>query len=152
VMASSVDRRIEGDLPEDMGQCDPASLIRPRSTEPIGACGRVPRLTGRTHDRKRPAVQTREKVLASRGPSTHVLGPANDANIGRHCEEQSDEAISGGGFAYRRAVGGPGLWPFVGKIRPVRGRAIAADAPRRLVSIMFAPVLVRASQRRSSAG
>ena len=42
-MASSVDRRIEGYLSEDMGQRDPASLIRPRSTEPIEACGRVPR-------------------------------------------------------------------------------------------------------------
>jgi len=43
VMASSVDRRIEGDLSEDMGQRDPASLIRPRSTEPIRACGLPPR-------------------------------------------------------------------------------------------------------------
>src|SRR5208337_5064086 len=32
-------------------------------------------ITGRTHDRKRPAVRTGEKVLASRRPSTHVLGP-----------------------------------------------------------------------------
>jgi hypothetical protein len=42
-MASSVDRRIEEYLSEDMGHCDPESLIRPRFTEPIGACGRVPR-------------------------------------------------------------------------------------------------------------
>ena len=42
-MASSVDRRIEGDLSEDMGQRDPASLIRPRSTEPIRAWGLPPR-------------------------------------------------------------------------------------------------------------
>ena len=38
-MASSVDRRIERYLPEDMGHCDPGSLIRPRSTDPIRACG-----------------------------------------------------------------------------------------------------------------
>jgi hypothetical protein len=43
MMASSVDRRIEGDLSEDMGQRDPASLITPRSTEPIRACGLPPR-------------------------------------------------------------------------------------------------------------
>ena len=39
MMASSVDRRIERYLPEDMGHCDPGSLIRPRSTDPIRACG-----------------------------------------------------------------------------------------------------------------
>src|SRR5712691_6715439 len=39
-------------------------------------------MTGRTHDRKRPAVHTREKVLASRGPSTHVLGPAKGRTRG----------------------------------------------------------------------
>jgi hypothetical protein len=43
VMASSVDRRIEGDLSRTVGHDDPVSLIRPRSTEPIAACGRVPR-------------------------------------------------------------------------------------------------------------
>src|SRR2546429_3144362 len=42
-MASSVNRRIEGYLPRVMGQRDPAGLIRPRSTEPIRACGRAPR-------------------------------------------------------------------------------------------------------------
>src|SRR6266436_4335788 len=42
-MASSVDRRIEGYLSRDMRQRDPAGLIRPRSTEPIRACGQVPR-------------------------------------------------------------------------------------------------------------
>jgi hypothetical protein len=43
-MASSVNRRIEGHLSRDMGQRDPAGLIRPRSTEPIRACGLAPRL------------------------------------------------------------------------------------------------------------
>jgi len=38
-MASSVNRRIEGHLSEDMGHCDPESLIRPRPAEPIRACG-----------------------------------------------------------------------------------------------------------------
>jgi transposase len=33
-------------------------------------------MTGRTHDRKRPLIPVREIFLASRGPSTHVLGPA----------------------------------------------------------------------------
>jgi len=43
-MASSVNRRIEGHLSRVMGQRDPAGLIRPRSTEPIRACGFAPRL------------------------------------------------------------------------------------------------------------
>src|SRR5271155_1790978 len=43
-MASSVNRRIEGHLSRVMGQRDPAGLIRPRSTEPIRACGLAPRL------------------------------------------------------------------------------------------------------------
>ncbi|HSU07384.1 MAG TPA: hypothetical protein VLI93_17605, partial [Acetobacteraceae bacterium] len=34
--------------------------------------------TGRTHDRKWPFMQSREKTLASRGPSTH------DGGNGRH--------------------------------------------------------------------
>jgi hypothetical protein len=74
-MASSVDRRIEGHLTEDMGHFDLASLIRLRSTAPIRACGQDAAPTGRTHDRNSSATQTREKTLASRGPSTHVLGP-----------------------------------------------------------------------------
>jgi hypothetical protein len=43
VMALSVERRIEGDLSRDMGQREPAGLIRPRPTEPIRACGHRPR-------------------------------------------------------------------------------------------------------------
>src|SRR5216684_2263710 len=42
-MASSVNRRIEGYLSRVMGQRDLAGLIRPRSTEPIRACGLAPR-------------------------------------------------------------------------------------------------------------
>jgi hypothetical protein len=38
-----VNRRIEGNLSRVMGQRDPAGLIRPRSTEPIRACGLAPR-------------------------------------------------------------------------------------------------------------
>jgi len=38
--------------------------------------------TGRTHDRKRPSVPVREILLASRGPSTHVLGPAEGRTRG----------------------------------------------------------------------
>jgi hypothetical protein len=34
-----VNRRIEGHLSDDLGQCDPESVIRPRPTEPIRACG-----------------------------------------------------------------------------------------------------------------
>jgi hypothetical protein len=66
-MASSVDRRIEGYLTEDMGHDDPASLIRLRSTEPIRACGLSAAPTGRTHDRNSSTIQTREKILASGG-------------------------------------------------------------------------------------
>jgi hypothetical protein len=75
VMASSVDRRIEGYLPEDMGQCDLASLIRPRSTEPIRACGPWPRQQAGHMTANVPSDPHTPKVLASRGPSTHVLGP-----------------------------------------------------------------------------
>src|SRR5882724_4822764 len=74
-MASSVDRRIEGYLPEDMGQCDLASLIRPRSTEPIRACGPWPRQQAGHMTANVPSDPHTPKVLASRGPSTHVLGP-----------------------------------------------------------------------------
>jgi transposase len=55
-MASSVDRRIEGYLSEDMGHCDPRepdqASIRGthQGLRPLAA------LTGQTHDRKRPAV------------------------------------------------------------------------------------------------
>src|SRR6266436_3980776 len=68
-----VDRRIEGYLPEDMGQCDLASLIRPRSTEPIRACGPWPRQQAGHMTANDLQIHTRRKVLASRGPSTHVL-------------------------------------------------------------------------------
>src|SRR6266478_1716713 len=56
-MASSVNRRIETDLSRAMGQCDLAGLIRPRSTEHMTASDLQ--------------LQTRGKLLASRGPSTH---------------------------------------------------------------------------------
>jgi hypothetical protein len=81
-MASSVDRRIEGYLTEHMGHDDPASLIRLRSTEPIRACGLSAAPTGRTHHRNSSTIQTREKILASGGPSTHVLGPAEGRTRG----------------------------------------------------------------------
>src|SRR6266436_909348 len=70
-MASSVKRRIEGNLTRVKGQCDPVGLIRPRSTVPIKACGSDAAQTGRTHDRKRPSLAARKKTLARRGPSTH---------------------------------------------------------------------------------
>jgi hypothetical protein len=43
VMAMSVKRRIERNLPTVMGQRDPEAMIRVRSTDPIRASGLVPR-------------------------------------------------------------------------------------------------------------
>ena len=43
MMAVSVNRQIEADLLLVMGQCDPAAMIRSRSTGPIRASGLVPR-------------------------------------------------------------------------------------------------------------
>jgi hypothetical protein len=74
-MASSVDRRIEGHLTEDMGHDDPASLIRLRSTELIRACGHRPRAQAGHMTASDLHVADARKTLASRGPSTHVLGP-----------------------------------------------------------------------------
>src|SRR6266404_3138158 len=70
-MASSVNRRIETDLSRAMGQCDLAGLIRPRSTEPIRACGLRPRQQAEHMTASDLQLQTRGKLLASRGPSTH---------------------------------------------------------------------------------
>src|SRR6266581_7883874 len=70
-MASSVNRRIETDLSRAMGQCDLAGLIRPRSTEPIRACGLRPRQQAGHMTASDLQLQTRGKLLASRGPSTH---------------------------------------------------------------------------------
>jgi hypothetical protein len=50
---------------------DPDKLIRPRSADPIKACGHYAAPIGRTHDRKRPLLFITPKVLADRGPSTH---------------------------------------------------------------------------------
>ena len=71
MMASSVDRRIETDLRRAMGQCDLAGLIRPRSTDPIRACGHWPRRQAGHMTASDLQLPTRGKVLASRGPSTH---------------------------------------------------------------------------------
>src|SRR4029077_13718753 len=80
-----VARRIEGYLPEDMGQCDLASLIRPRSTEPIRACGPWPRQQAGHMTANDLQIHTRQKVPASQGPSTHVLGPAKPDPGDNYC-------------------------------------------------------------------
>src|SRR6266851_3118345 len=73
-MAASVDRRIEANLCRDMGQRDPAGLIRPRSTEPIRACGHRPRTQAGHMTASDLTAETPQKVLASRGPFTRVPG------------------------------------------------------------------------------
>src|SRR5260370_13100444 len=70
-MASSVNRRVEGYLSRVMGQRDPAGLIRPRSTEPIRACGLAPRHQAGHMTAIGPRSRHVKKILASRGPSTH---------------------------------------------------------------------------------
>ena len=71
MMASSVDRRIEGYLTRVMGHCDPAGLIK-ASIHGTHQGRRPPAaITGRTYDCKRPSLADTRKVLASRGPSTH---------------------------------------------------------------------------------
>src|SRR5436190_17516243 len=59
---------------------DPDKLIRPRSADPIKACGHYAAPIGRTHDRKRLLLFMTPKVLADRGPSTHETLP--DSGIG----------------------------------------------------------------------
>ena len=73
VMASSVNRRIEGHLSRVMGQRDPRGLDQTSihgTHQGLRFCAAPP---GRTHDCNWSSMQTREKILASRGPSTHDL-------------------------------------------------------------------------------
>src|SRR5216683_3522750 len=70
-MAASVDRRIEANLCRDMGQRDPAGLIRPRSTEPIRACGHRPRTQAGHMTASDLTAETPKKSLRAGGHS-HV--------------------------------------------------------------------------------
>ena len=60
-----------------------ALTIGTRSAQSIMASGFTAAQTGRTHDRTRPMLQKRQKVLAKAAPSTHdpkrTLGAAEDA-------------------------------------------------------------------------
>jgi hypothetical protein len=60
---------------------DPDKLIRPRSADPIKACGHYAAPIGRTHDRKRPLLFITPKVLADRGPSTHATPGPNSVTL-----------------------------------------------------------------------
>ncbi|HJT06272.1 MAG TPA: hypothetical protein VJ747_05080 [Stellaceae bacterium] len=71
-MAMSVNPAIEGYLSAVMGHLDPAAMIRPRSTGPIKASGHaVPQQQAVHMTAAGRTLHTREKSLASRGPSTH---------------------------------------------------------------------------------
>src|SRR5437660_12619407 len=87
-MAASVDRRIEANLYRDMGQRDPAGLIRPRSTEPIRACGHRPRTQAGHMTASDLTAETPEKSLRAGGhphmsrPSTWIPGTSPGMTIG----------------------------------------------------------------------
>src|SRR5580658_6279217 len=70
-MAMSVKRRIERNLSNVMGQRDPGSMIRVRSTDPIRASGLVPRQQAGHMTASDCSCQSVKKALARRGPSTH---------------------------------------------------------------------------------
>ena len=70
MMAMSVNPTSEGNLPIVMGQCDPAAMIRLRSTVPIRAGGpRVPRQqAGHMTARFRHAAHVKKSLLAGGHP------------------------------------------------------------------------------------
>jgi len=70
-MAMSVNRRIGRNLLLAIGHLDPESMIRAQSTDPIRASGLVPRRKAGHMTAIDPTQREREKILASRGPSTH---------------------------------------------------------------------------------
>jgi hypothetical protein len=74
VMAMSVNRRIERNLPAVMGQRDPEAMIRVRSTDPIRASGLVPRQQAGHMTASDLMSQSAKRTLARRGPSTHDGG------------------------------------------------------------------------------
>jgi hypothetical protein len=76
-MAMSVNPAIEANLSFVMGHRDPAAMIRPRSTVPIRARGRVRLHPQAEHMTAIDRRQNAQKTLAKRGPSTH------DETIGR---------------------------------------------------------------------
>jgi hypothetical protein len=71
VMAMSVNRRIERNLSNVMGQRDPEAMIRVRSTDPIRASGLVPRQQAGHMTASDLTRQNAKKTHASWGPSTH---------------------------------------------------------------------------------
>ena len=71
MMAMSVNRRIERNLPAVMGQRDPEAMIRVRSTDPIRASGLVPRQQAGHMTASDLMGQSVKRTLARRGPSTH---------------------------------------------------------------------------------
>src|SRR6266446_10111987 len=88
-MASSVNRRIETDLSRAMGQCDLAGLIRPRSTEPIRACGLRPRQQAEHMTASDLQLQTRENSLRAGG---HPHMARGEHLFGRHAAVHQPDA------------------------------------------------------------
>jgi hypothetical protein len=70
----SVNPAIEGNQLLSSGYCDPAAMIRPRSTVPIRARGHVVPHQQAVHMTATGRTCTRGKTLANRGPSTHDSG------------------------------------------------------------------------------
>jgi hypothetical protein len=76
VMASSVNRRIETDLFSSSGHCDLAGMIRPRSTDPIRACGHAPRQqAGHMTASGRQSQDAKKPLLAGGHPHMTMAAP-----------------------------------------------------------------------------
>src|SRR5271165_2948822 len=129
-----VDRQIEGYLSEEIGQCDLASLIRPRSTEPIEPAA------GCRDDRPDIWSQgafgpVREILLASRGPlrtpdpwatagMTRVYGTRRLPGDGRSAPGNTSSASPVSAIARARAI----AWALA-SIAATFGRRLG-DSPR----------------------
>src|SRR5439155_283289 len=101
-MAASVDRRIEANLYRDMGQRDPAGLIRPRSTEPIRACGHRPRTQAGHMTASDLTAETPEKSLRAGGHPHMSRGSTSctRADVSKKdMDGRSSPRLSGLGFS-----------------------------------------------------
>ena len=123
MMAMSVNRRSERNLPIVMGRRDPEAMIRVRSTDPIRASGLVPRQQAGHMTASDLTSQNAKKTLASWGPSTH------DGNVrGRFLFSDGHQDVGARRHRIRPASGAAATTRFPGSIRRLPLSGIAARA------------------------
>src|SRR5258708_8009415 len=89
-MAMSVNPINEGSLSDVMGQCDPAAMIRSRSTVPIRACGQgVPRQqAGHMTASCRLSRRAKKTLLAGGHPHMTAFGGSETTGRGNTGEQE----------------------------------------------------------------